>query len=200
MLVLRKSKKEVWEQLSREINADYIEKGFFKRGMVEARVDNWIILFDTYSSGSGNNSRTYTRIRAPFKTFDSFHFKIYRKGLFSDLGKLLGMQDVSVGYSEFDENFIIKGTNSERLTQLFSNEKIRNLLELQSSIHLEVKDDDGFFASDFPDNVDELYFVVNGVIRDIERLKELYELFAEVLKELCVMSIASSEQVGIDLK
>jgi len=168
--------------------------------MVEAHVDNWLILFDTYSVGVGNNVRTYTRMRAPFKNLDSFYFKIYRKGLFSDLGKLLGMQDISVGYSEFDENFIIKGTNSERLTQLFSNEKIRKLLELQNSIYLEVKDDDGFFISQFPSNVDELYFVVNGVIRDIERLKDLYELFAEVLKELCVMSIASNEQVDVDLK
>jgi len=92
------SKKEVWEQLSKEVNADYIEGGFFKGGMVEAHVDNWVVLFDTYSVGSSNNVRTYTRIRAPFENIDSFYFKIYRKGLFSDLGKLLGMQDISVGY------------------------------------------------------------------------------------------------------
>ncbi|MBU3110218.1 DUF3137 domain-containing protein [Clostridium lacusfryxellense] len=194
------SKKEVWEQLSREINADYIEGGFFKGGVVKAHVDNWIVMFDTYSVGSSNNVRTYTRIRAPFKSMDSFYFKIYRKGLFSDLGKLLGMQDISVGYGEFDDDFIIKGNNEELLIKLFSNEKIRELLELQKSIYLEVKDDDGFFINQFSSNVDELYFVVNGVIRDIERLKDLYELFAEVLKELCVMSIASSEQVEVDLK
>lgn len=57
---------------------------------------------------------------------DSFYFKIYRKGLFSDLGKLLGMQDISVGYSEFDEDFIIKGNDEEKLTRLFSNEKIED--------------------------------------------------------------------------
>jgi len=194
------SKKEVWQQLSNEINADYIEGGFFKGGVVKAHVDNWIVLFDTYSVGSSNNVRTYTRIRAPFKNMDSFYFKIYRKGLFSDLGKFLGMQDISVGYGEFDEDFIIKGNNEALLAKLFSNKKIRELLEQQKSIYLEVKDDDGFFISHFPSNVDELYFVVNGVIRDIERLKDLYELFAEVLKELCVMSIASDEQVEVDLK
>jgi hypothetical protein len=45
-----------------------------------------------------------------------------------------------------------------------------------------------------------LYFSVVGVIKDIERLKELYELFAEVLKELSVIGIASSEQVEVDLR
>jgi hypothetical protein len=33
--------------------------------------------------------------------------------------------------------------------------------------------------------VDELHFTVVGVIKDIARLKLLYELFAETLNELC---------------
>ena len=194
------NKKEVWEQLSKEIQGDYIEGGFWTGGKVQAHVDNWIVLFDTYTVSSGKSSITYTRVRAPFKNLESFYFKIYRKGLFSDLGKLLGMQDISVGYSEFDDEFIIKGNNEARITQLFSNERIRKLLELQKSINLEIKDDEGFFSKHFPSNVDELYFVVVGVIKDIERLKELYELFAEVLKELCVMGMASNEQVEVNLR
>lgn len=194
------SKKEVWEQLSKEIQGDYIEGGFWTGGKVQAHVDNWIVLFDTYTVSTGKSSITYTRIRAPFKNLESLYFKIYRKGFFSDLGKLLGMQDIRVGYSEFDENFIIKGNNEERITQLFSNEKIRELLEEQPKINLEAKDDEGFFSKHFPSNVDELYFSVVGVIKDIERLKDLYELFAEVLKELSAIGIASNEQVEVNLK
>jgi hypothetical protein len=33
--------------------------------------------------------------------------------------------------------------------------------------------------------VDELRFIVAGVITDIDRLKSLYELFAEALHQLC---------------
>ena len=194
------SKKEVWEQLSKEIQGDYIEGGFWTGGKVQAHVDNWIVLFDTYTVSTGKSSITYTRIRAPFKNLESLYFKIYRKGYFSDLGKLLGMQDIRVGYSEFDENFIIKGDNEERITQIFSNEKIRKLLEEQPKINLEIKDDEGFFSKHFPSNVDELYFSVVGVIKDIERFKDLYELFAEVLKELSAIGIASSEQVEVNLK
>ncbi len=72
--------------------------------------------------------------------------------------------------------------------------------KLQPSISLEIKDDEGFFSNHFPSNVDELYFTVVGVIKDIERLKELYELFAETLKELCVIGIASNEKVEVNLK
>ncbi len=194
------SKKEVWEQLSKEIQGGYIDGGFWTGSKVQAHVGNWIVLFDTYTVSTGKTSTTYTRIRAPFKNLENFYFKIYRKGVFSDLGKLLGMEDIIVGCSEFDDDFIIKGNNEEKIVQLFSNEKIREVLELQASISLEIKDDEGFFSNHFPSNVDELYFTVVGVIKDIERLKELYELFAEVLKELCAIGIASNEKVEVNLK
>jgi hypothetical protein len=48
-----------------------------------------------------------------------------------------------------------------------------------------VKDDEGWFGTKFPDGVDELHFAVAGVIKDIDRLKGLYDLFAETLDELC---------------
>ena len=53
-----------------------------------------------------------------------------------------------------------------------------------------MKDDEGWFGTKFPEGVDELYFVVVGVIKDIERLALLYELFTETLDELCRMGAA----------
>lgn len=41
----------------------------------------------------------------------------------------------------------------------------------------------------------ELYFEVPDVIKDIDRLKKLYELFAEVLKELESIGVASGNMV-----
>jgi hypothetical protein len=194
------SQKEVWQQLSSEIHANYIEGSFWTGSKAEAHVDNWIVLFDIYTVSDGKVSTTYTRIRAPFENLGNMYFKIYRKGVFSNLGKLLGMQDINVGYSDFDEDFIIKGNNELKIMQLFSNEKIRKLIKHQKSINLEIKDDEGTFGSHFPSNADELYCTVNGEIKDIEQLKELYELFAEVLKELCILDIASNEHVEVKLK
>jgi hypothetical protein len=39
-----------------------------------------------------------------------------------------------------------------------------------------------------------------GVIRDIERLKRLFELFAEVLDELCRIGSASANDPDFDLR
>lgn len=193
------SKREIWQQLAEEIQADYVNNGFWGGDRVEVHVDNWVVVLDTYTVSTGKSSITYTRMRAPFVNLDNFYFKIYRAGLFSDLGKMLGMEDINVGYEEFDEDFIIKGNSEEKLRQLFANESIRALIQDQPQISLEIKDDEGFFKAHFPEGVDELYFQVTGVIKDIDRLKELYELFAEVLKQLCSMGSASNEEPGVEI-
>ena len=184
------SQHEVWEALCQEIGADFIDGGFFKGTKVVAEIKEWVITLDTYTVSTGKTSTTYTRMRAPYLNKDGFKFRIYRKGIFSNIGKLLGLQDIEVGYPEFDDQFIIKGNDSDKLVSLFSNSRIRKLIEIQPDISLEVKDDEGWFGSEFPEGVDELYFQVPGIIKDMDRLKTLYFLFAEVLNQLCLIDSA----------
>jgi hypothetical protein len=197
------SKEEVWRELSQEIGSDFVDGGFWKGDKVLARHGQWTITLDTYtvSSSNGNNhqSTTYTRLRAPYVNKDGFRFTIYRKGLFSGLGKLFGMQDVAVGFPEFDDAFIIKGNNEAKLRELFANSRLRQLIAMQPSIRMTVKDDEGWFGADFPDGVDELHFQAYGVIKDIDRLKSLYYLFAETLNHLCHIGSAYEDDPGLEL-
>ena len=184
------SQEEIWSQFSNEIGADFVDEGFWKSKKVVARFENWVVTLDTYTRSSGKTSTIYTRIRAPYVNKDGFKFKIYKSGWFSDIGKTLGMQDVEIGYPEFDEKFIIKGNDESKLIELFSSDKIRELINVLDNIYLEVKEDEGWFGTDFPDGVDELYFQTMGVIKDIERLKSLYMLFSLILNKLCLIGSA----------
>ena len=178
------SQEEIWRQLCSEIGAEFVEGGFWRGTKVQARVKEWTVTLDTYTVSTGKSHVTYTRMRAPYVNKDGFRFTIYRKGLFSELGKRLGMQDIEVGDPEFDRDFIIKGNDESKVLALFGNPRIRQLIQAQPSISLEVKDDEGWFSASFPEGVDELYFQVVGVVKDVERLKSLYELFAETLDHL----------------
>jgi hypothetical protein len=194
------SKDEVWRQLSEEIGAEFVERGFWKGGSkVQAHVAPWTVTLDTYTDSSGESSTTYTRMRAPYVNPEGFRFTIYRKGFFSDLGKLLGMQDIEIGDFEFDEAFIIKGNDADRVRVLFANPKIRQMIQDQPKIRLEVKDSEGWFGPKFPEDVDELHFQVVGVIKDMERLKSLFDLFAAVLHRLCKMGSASESRLDVAL-
>jgi hypothetical protein len=197
------SKDEVWRQLSREIGAEFVNGGFWKGSKVQAQVGPWTVTLDTFTRHHQHQNHhshtTYTRIRAPYVNPEGFRFTIYRKGFFSDLGKLLGMQDIEVGDPEFDEAFIIKGNDESKVRTLFDDPNLRRLVEAQPDIRLEVKDSDGWFGHSFPNDVDELHFQVVGVIKDVWRLKALFELFAAVLDRLCRIGSAYEQEPGVDL-
>ena len=184
------SRKEIWRQLSEQIGGRYIEGGFLKADKVEAAHGEWIVTLDNFAVPTGKVTIVYTRIRAPYVNPDGFRFTIYRRGAFSGLGRWWGIQDIEVGDETFDRDFVIQGTDESRVRQLFSNPRIRELVAVQPEIALTVKDDEGWFGPRFPEGVDELSFVVGGVIKDIERLQRLYDLFAEILDELCRMGSA----------
>jgi hypothetical protein len=175
------SRRMLWAVLCAEMGDEFIEGGLLRNDEVRARVEGWLITLDTYtrrsSSGEGGfTSITYTRMRAPFVSRDKFRFTIYRQGVFGRLRKLLGLQDIQVGYPEFDRDFTIKGNDEFKVRALFANPKIRQLIGFQPSIYLWVK---RHWRSRY-----ELYFTERGVIISMERLKSLFDLFGETLNQL----------------
>lgn len=179
------SRHEIWQQLSTEMGAQFVDGGFWKGDKVQATHGPWTITLDNYVVSNGKTTVTYTRMRAPYVNPDGFRFTVYRKGLFSEIAKWLGMRDIAIGDEQFDKDFILKSNQEVKLRQLLSEPRIREMIALQPDIHFEVRDDEGFFGPSFPAGVDELCFQVVGVIKDIERLKSLYELFSETLDRLC---------------
>jgi hypothetical protein len=192
------SKEEIWRQLCTETGADYVQGGFWKGDKVQAAHNEWTITLDTFVVSTGKTTVIFTRLRVPYVNPDHFRFTIYRRGLFSDIAKWLGMQDVKVGHEEFDRDFIIKGTDERKLRALFDNPKLRELIATQPEIHLTVDDDEGWLGAAFPADTDELRFHVVGIIKDVERLKMLFELFAETLDQLC--RIGSAYEKAPELK
>lgn len=184
------SKDEVWRELCTQIEGDYVDGGFWKGSKVRVHYKQWTITLDTYTVSTGKSHVTYTRMRAPYVNADNFRFTIYRKGLFTGLGTFLGMQDIECGDPWFDDEFVIKSGSPKKIADFFANLRVKELIRKQPSISLSVKDDEGWFGEKFPDGVDELYFKTVGVIKDIERLKALFELFAEALNQLCHMGSA----------
>jgi hypothetical protein len=196
------SREEMWQQLCREIGADFVDGGFWRGDKVEAHHQGWTITLDTYAVSTGHSHVIFTRLRAPFVSRDGLRFAVYRKGLFSELGKKLGMQDIEVGHSsQFDEDFIIQGSDEAKVRALFANPRIRDLITEQPEIHLQLRDDDqGAFRPRFPEGVDELLFHTMGVIKDVDRLRKLVDLFGEVLEELCRIGSAAPDDPGVTVR
>lgn len=193
------SKAEIWSQLAQKTGGRFQEGGFFSGpDRLEAQVGQWMLTLDTYTVSNGKSSTTYTRFRAPYVNADGFRFQVYRAGLFTELGKMLGMQDIEIGDPDFDQTYVLKGNDEKKVRQFFSDDKLKALLNAQSHIRMEVKDDEGgWFREHFPENVDELYFVRGGVMRDLDELQALFELFAHSLHRLCHMGSAYEDDPNV---
>lgn len=194
------SKEEVWSQLAKQIGADFTDRGFWGGGgIVRAQVGEWTVTLDTYTVSRGKHRHTYTRLRAPFVNADGFRFQVYRDNFLWKIGKAFGMQDVEVGHAEFDDAFVIRGSDESRLRQLFADDQVRDLLRRQPEVCFEVRDDEGFFATKFPQGVDELHFRVRGVVTDVARLRALFDLFAATLDRLTRIGSAYRRDPGVRL-
>jgi hypothetical protein len=194
------SRKEIWTKLSEDMHGRYVAERWGRGDKVQVEHNDWTLTLDTYAVSTGKVTIVFTRMRAPFVNPTGFRFTLYRKSIFTGIGKLFGMQDIEIGDPPFDDGFVVKATNESRVRQLLGVPKIRELISAQKDIKLEIKDDEGWFGTTFPDGVDELHFAVAGVIKDVERLKLLYDLFAETLEELCRIGAASDTPPGVQLK
>ena len=183
------SRDEIWSALRAEIGGEIVEGGFCRGAKLQASAGEWTVSLDEYTQviligGKHPMPIQHTRMRAPFPNPSGFRFSIHRASVFSYIGKVLGLQDIEVGYPQFDEDFVIKSNNEQIVKSLCRSEQLRALITAQPKFQLSVQDDEGWFGQSYPDDVDILVFDVVELIRDVERLKSLYDVFAETLHRL----------------
>ncbi len=193
------SKDEIWSQLADDIGGRYEDGGWLGKDALRYRSGEWELTLDTYTVSTGKSSTTYTRMRAPFVNRDGLYFKIYREGFFSSIGKFLGMQDIEIGDPYFDGDFVIKGNHEEKIRRLLDDADLKELIRAQPQISFEVRDDEGWFGTHFPDGVDALYFQCYGVVKDPERLKDLFDLFSLTLTRLVQIDSAYEDDPRVSL-
>ncbi len=193
------SKDEMWRTLADQIGADFVAGGFWSGSKVQAHVGPWTITLDTFVVSTGKSSHTYTRMRSPFVNPGGFRFSVRPAHVLTPVAKLLGFHDIEIGDPEFDEAFILQGNDPERVIAFFANPRLRSLIRAQPHLALQVKDDEGWFHTRFPDGVDELYFQAGGVVKEVGRLKGLFDLFAEALHQLTAIDSATKDDPGVNL-
>lgn len=185
----------VLRQLAAQTGATYVRGRFWKRPKVLARHRNLTITLDMpYSGGEGSER---IRLRAPYFSRDGFWFRISGSPLRNvggvlgyDLGKLVGLRDVEVGYPEFDDAFVIKASDEDKARALFANARIRELLNAQPSVDLCVEEEG------IRPGVYELsYSSIIWLFADVEALRSLLDLVAETLDQLCRIGSACEDRV-----
>jgi hypothetical protein len=191
---------EVWGDLARQIGADFTEAGWFKRGRVDLHAKNHTITLDTFDVGGGETSSTYTRMRAPFRNGSGLTMNIFRDNTFARLGKLVGMQDIVIGDAFFDNAFVIQGQPEARIKAFLQDAKLRELIRAQPRIAFQVAKGKELFSQKYPDGIDDLQFLCAGVVKDAQRLKLLFEMFARAIDRLTEIDLGCRFDVQVTPK
>jgi hypothetical protein len=160
----------VWQQFSNDIGGVFIVGNLHSNIQVKVSLSYWDIIFDIHPCERTSGS-TLTRVRAIFLSKDNFLFTIYQQDIFSEIAKFFGMQDIEVGYPDFDNTFVIKSNNPAQIKALFKHELIRQILIKYPHVYFDIRKNESFLSNDFPEGVLELYLHVIGVVLDIRELQ-----------------------------
>jgi hypothetical protein len=197
------SQDEIWSSLRAQIGGELVDGGMWRGDKLRMQAGEWTVTLDEYTqmimAGKTHIHVPHTRLRAPFPNPTGFRFSIHRASVFSYLGTLLGMQDIQVGHPEFDQDFVIKSNEGSVVRSLCDSERLRSLVAVQPKFQLSIRDDEGWFETKYPPDVDVLVFDVAAQIRDLERLKGLYDVFAETLRKLSRMGVAGEGTGGVTI-
>ena len=118
---------EIWQQ----IEGDFAQNpDLFEYSVVIEQKDRSVALdIDIDLGGGFEGGYALTRFVANLKSFDDFRFSLHRQDFIDGIGKFLGMEDITLGYPEFDKQIIVKTNHSERLQDIFSDSAIRETIQ-----------------------------------------------------------------------
>ncbi len=119
-----------------------------------------------------------TSFAAELELQEFFSFHVQREGMLMEIGKWLGMQDVEIGYQEFDEKVRIKTNNADRIKKVFQNPEVRKVIQgLESyDLSLEPKEDKALTHI--------LQWQLEEAILDPEQLGQLYSAFYAIIQAI----------------
>jgi hypothetical protein len=159
--------------------------------------DAWQVILDTYTQSNGETSQTYTRVRTVFRARDDLRFRVYRKSIFSGLGKAFGMQDLEIGMPPVDEAYIVQSNSIGKVQSLLMRREIADPLVTLNAGKLQIRPfkrralrEPGWM---------ELVYEATGVVRDGERLRMMVALLQAVIRHLGKIGTAAGDPVPVEI-
>jgi hypothetical protein len=123
-----------------------------------------------------------TTFAAPLMNPVSLRFQIHPQDWINELGKLLGVEDVELGYPEFDKAFIIKTNEKDKLKNLFADESLRESLKKYDNFELQLAHDTETSTSPLI-----LSFSIDKGITNPTDLQDIFHFFYALLLKVDIV-------------
>ena len=168
---------ETWQQLQNDLesNAQVLEY----TALLQTGGKSVTFSMDIDPGGGFESGFSTTLFSAPLHRAHHLHLSLHKEHFLDEAGKLLGMQDVEIGFADFDKKVIIK-TNDEALARkAFSSSFVQSVLGTIDDYQLKIRRHD----------VDEkelsfLELSIEDRVPELDELKKIFEAFCQILSAI----------------
>ncbi|MGV3504965.1 MAG: hypothetical protein ACO1O1_14745 [Adhaeribacter sp.] len=166
---------QVWAQLESDLSRDPDLLQY--RAHIEQQNKTILLDIDIDLGGGFEGGFATTILSARFANPSAFRFALHEEGFFDDLGKFFGMQDVEIGYPEFDERILVKTNDQARIRTLLTGQEVRQVLVSLQDFSFEI-----VLPEEGPEQEEStLELIIEEGITDPQRLRQIYRMFFSVL-------------------
>ncbi len=120
----------------------------------------------------------FTSLKTSLSSKNQFRFAMHDEGMMDRVGKIFGLEDVEIGYKEFDKQLIIKTNDAPRVKQLFKDLSTRKVFQGLKDFSLQITEDEE------KKNGVLLELMIDRAVIDHKEVVKLYEAYVEVLDQL----------------
>ena len=169
---------ELWQQVS----ADLADDETFEYNVLLVKGGTPVeLVIDIDLGGGFEGGSAYVSFTAAVSPAHDFRFALHHEDWIDRAGKLLGLEDVEIGYPEFDAALIIKTDDKDRTQQIFSDASTRATFQ---SLRLFTLHLTHHHVSGEKGKQPLLELIIEEDINDPEKLRVLYDAFCNVLDRI----------------
>jgi len=187
-------REDLWRTLAGEMDGVIVSDRRGKPKGVRFEAGPWQVILDSYTQSNGNTSQTFTRVRSVFRAKDDLRFRVYRKSVFSGLGKALGMQDLEVGMPGVDEAYIVQSNSIGKVQSLLMRREVADpLIALNAGkLHIRRFRKRGFREPGWMEIVYE-----STVTKELDRMRLMVKIVFAAILHLGRTGTASNDAVPV---
>ena len=163
---------EIWQQLNDDLST---REDLLEYTAVINQLDHRIILSIEVDPGGGFEGGYELTTLSSVLPEDDFKFVIHHEGFLDEIGKFFGMQDVEIGYPEFDKKVIVKTNDESKMANVFQDEETRKTFKSLNDYRLGITHHNGSRM---------LEFTIDLAIADPIELRKIYHAFINVLNRI----------------
>lgn len=169
------ARRRAWTQVAERANLFFEPGNMFGSGLsVRGVYQGRELTLDSFTRRTGKNSTTYTRIVLLLREPAGLEMTLNTEGLFSRVGKLLGMQDIQTGDEALDQRYIIKGQPQNLVMSVLQSFDLRQRLLEAPSLYIQVKGQQVYYEKRGFDhnenNLIALFDLMTSLAGGVERL------------------------------